>query len=412
MITYLLVCIVASLAAGLAIQNYEELVLKMEIAGYVIEANTVFIVFVVCALALLLAALLRLCLACALLVYKIKCRSVAKQYESLGRGYALLSLGGVMNHAQIVNTVEKLRALDCHSLAILETCAWFRLGQYEMAEKPLLLLKGSSLPDERLGLWLVESLNSEQSKDCRLRVLKRLCDVFHRAPWATMFRLEIARIEGDWGTVLVEVKLAAKRGIVLPYKHERVADIACLMLAESCYQRGEYKEGLKLVGRATDMHAAILKAKTHEKLGNLQKARDVLEACYKTTPHPEIVTAYLAISQDHDTAMERLSGLNAEHYVSMMLAVKRYMNAKQYNAAEQYAKRALAKYKYVELYCIMVDVMACIGNIDEVVYWTQKMQKDSLPNMRWRCTKCCSVLPEWSHECSACNTFDSVQWLG
>ncbi|RCL20008.1 hypothetical protein DOS86_01005 [Anaplasma marginale] len=412
MITYLLVCIVASLAAGLAIQNYEELVLKIEIAGYVIEANTVFIVFMACALALLLAALLRLCLACALLVYKIKCKSVARQYESLGRGYALLSLGGAMNHEQIVNTVEKLRALDRYSLAMLETCAWFRLGQYEMAEKPLLLLKGSSLPDARLGLWLVESLNGERSKDCRLRVLRRLRDVFHRAPWAAMFRLEIARIEGDWDTVLVEVKLAAKRGIVLPYKHERMADIACLMLARSCYQRGDYKEGLKLVGRATDMHAAILKAKTHEKLGNPQKARDALEACYKTTPHPEIVTAYLAVSQDYDTATERLSSLNPDHYVSMILSVKRYMNAKQYNAAEQHAKRAIARYKYVELYCLMADVMARIGNIDEVVYWITKMQKDSVPNMQWRCTKCCSVSPEWSHECSACNAFDSVQWLG
>ncbi|MCU7611114.1 hypothetical protein [Anaplasma capra] len=411
MITCFLICIVVSLAAGLAIQSYEGLIFKVEVAGYAVEASAVFVVFAVCAVMLLLAALLRLFLACALFSYKFRCRSVAKQYESLGAGYALLSLGRAEDAERIIDTVNKLQGLDRRSLAILEVCAWFRLGKYEMAEKPMSLLGSNCWPDGKFGLWLLESLQREKSRDCRLRVLRRLCDVFNRAVWVTMFRLEIARMEGNWDAVLSEAELAARRGVVLPYEHERIGEIARLMCARSRYKRGEYRASLKLLERTTDMHSAILKSQIHVKLDNLRKARDVLEACYRAAPHPEVVAVYLEIAKDQDLAMERLSSFNAEHYVSLMLTARRYMGAKRYNAAEQYVKRAIAKHKSTELYCMMMDIMACIGNIDGVVYWLEKMRKDSLPDARWKCAKCCAVSPEWVHECPDCGAFDSIQWL-
>ncbi|MGN7678576.1 MAG: hypothetical protein ACTJLL_02330 [Anaplasma sp.] len=412
MITYFLIFVVASLAAGLLIQNYEGLTFKIEFAGYCVEASTTFAVFVLSALVLLLAITLRLFLAYAFCVYRIKCRSFMRRYEVLGKGYAFLNFGTARDVQQVIDSMNTLQDLDSDSLALLEACAWFKLGQYEMSERPFQHLRGSKLLNEGLGLWLLESLQQkEKSKDCRLRVLKRLCGVFDGVPYAVIFRLEIARMLGDWDVVLTEVKFASKRGIKVPYEYERIEEIARSMLASACYQRGEYREGLRFVEKVTGMHATILKARFYEKLGNLSRALEVLEACYKEAPHPEVVAAYLEVASDREVAMERLSNFQPDHHVSLLLTAKRHFDARQYNAAEQYVKRALLQYRYVAFYCMMLDVMACIGNVDEIVHWLEKMKKDALPDVRWECTKCHKVLPEWQHECPACSAFDAVQWV-
>ena len=411
MITYILVFIVLAMLAGFLVQGYEGVFFTLEVPGYSIEANVVFVALVVSIAVLVVVLVARSCFAFAMCVHKIKCRVLAKQYENIGRCYAYLSIGDIDDVRQIENIPIKLHKQNCSVMAQLKGCACFRLGQYEVAEKYFSLLPPRGLPDGRLGVWLVRTLELEQSKDCKLRVLNRLSHLFSTKPWVSLLRLEAAKMECRWQDVLYELKFIFRNGIPHPYDLSGLRDIACCKLAEICYKRGDYREGLGLVKNVSGIQATILATKFHVKLNNIKRAITRLEEHFRIDPHPDIADLYLAISQDSNVAAERLCGLDPECYVSSLLIIRKYISLKQYNAAEQHIKRAIEKYKYVQLYCLMIEVMVHLGDLGEISFWADAMRKDSIPNMRWECSQCSTKSEKWDHECANCGKFNSIRWV-
>ena len=411
MITYILLFVVVALLASFMVQDYEGVFFKLEIPGYSVEANMVFVILLTCILVLSLVLIVRACLAFALFVHRLKCKAMSKQYENIGRCYAYLSIGELEDIKQIENIPIKHHGLNHAVLSLLKGCACFRLGQYEVAEKYFTLLPQRDLTDGKFGVWLIRILESEQSRDCRLRVLYRLISVFNTRPWVSLLKLEAARVECRWKDVLEELKFIFKNGVPHPYDLRGLRDIAHYKLAEICYNYGNYREGLGWLRNIDSLQASILTAKFYVKLNNIKKAVAKLEERYKKDPHPEIADLYMAISPDCNTAIEKLHGLVPECYVSTVLAIRKYINLKQYNAAEQHLKRAVEKYRYVQLYCTMLEVMVRLGDLGEITYWIEEMKREAIPDMRWECHSCSMKLDSWHHECWKCGKFASIRWV-
>ncbi|SBO14656.1 hypothetical protein ANAPC1_01017 [Anaplasma phagocytophilum] len=412
MITYFLIFIVVSLACGFAVQGYEGLALKLEVLGYSVEANVVFVVFMLCVLFLFIVLVGRACFACALCMYRVRRGSVSKKYDEVGKSFAFLSVGHVDNVRKIVGISERFAKFDSPVLQLLEGCASFRIGQYEIAEKHFSLIPSKALQEVDLGAWLVGILANEKSRDCKLRVLSRLCDVFHSRRWSVLFRLEIARMEGQWDEVLTALKLIEKYGISHPYDLNDLELIARCKLAELHYMQGDFKEGLGVIKGSSGLQATLWRAKFNAKLNNVKRAMEELEACYRVDPHPDVASLYLSMVQDKSLAVEKLNALNPDSYMSFLLMVRKYMDLKQYNAAEKHLKQALTQYKYAGLYGMMLEIMVRLGNLDEIEYWIDMMRKDSVPDMHWACEKCCYAPKEWCQECDECEGFNTIKWRG
>ena len=411
MITFFLIFIVASIAAGFVVQSYETVALTLEVAGYCIEVSVPFVIFVVCVAILVMVLLARMCVALAWCAYRFKCWSVTRQYNEMGRQFARLSVGNVEDMRQVIVAAERLDKLDKNVLSLLQGCASFRLGQYEIAERYFSEVSARGLYDSGLGMWLVSALKNEKSRDCKLRVLGRLSSIFHDSPWVSIFRLEIARINGQWANVLAELKFIAKHNIPCSYDIATLEEIACYKLAESSYVGGQYKEGLSYLRKASSLQSILLYARLNVKLCNVKKALEVLEAYYQEISHYEVAELYLTISQDVNSAIDKLSSMSPYSYTGLLLMARKHIALKQYSAAEQCLKRALENHSYVQLYTMMLDVMVKLGNLDEIAYWVDAMRKDAVPDMHWQCGHCLKVVERWDHECSSCGEFNSVVWV-
>lgn len=411
MIVFFLIFIVGSMAAGFVVQSYESVVLKLEVAGYGIEASVPFAIFILCAAILVFVLIARLCVSIAWCVYRFRCWAVAKQYSELGKQYALLSVGNIENVKQVASVSGGLSKVDNNALALLQGCACFRLGQYEIAEQYFAGITAKGLCDSGLGLWLVSALKNEKSRDCRLRVLGRLCCVFSKSPWVSIFKLEIARMCGEWDSVLSELRFISRYNIPCEYDKGVLEEIACYKLAESLYIGGKYKEGLGLLKKACSLQSVLLRAKLHVKLCNIKRAQEILEGYYRTVPNREVAELYLAISHDVNAAIERLCSIAQYSCTGLALMAQKHMSLRQYSAAEQCLKRALENHKYVRLYTMMLDVMVKLGNLDEIAYWVDEMRRDSVPDVRWQCGQCLAVVEKWDHECAECGEFNSIVWV-
>ncbi|QJC27949.1 hypothetical protein ANPL_04530 [Anaplasma platys] len=408
---FFLIFIVASMAAGFVVQSYETMALKLEVAGYGIEASVPFVLFVVCVAILAIVLLARICIALSWCIYRVKCWSVTKQYDQMGRQFARLSVGNIEDVKQVVVVADKLNKLDRSILALLQGCASFRLGQYEIAEKYFSYITTKGLYDSGLGMWLVSVLKNEKSRDCKLRVLSRLCCVFHGNSWVSIFRLEIALMSGQWANVLTELKFISRHNIPCGHDVAALEEIACYKLAESSYIAGRYKEGLSLLKKARSLQSVLLYARLNVKLCHVKKALEVLESYYKEVPNNEVAVLYLEISQDINSAIDRLGNIAPSSYTGLVLMARKHIALKQYSAAEQCLKRALESYNYVQLYAMMLDVMVKLENLDEIAYWVDAMRRDAVPDMRWQCGQCLKVVEKWDYECSSCGEFNSVVWV-
>ncbi|MEH0831350.1 hypothetical protein [Anaplasma bovis] len=394
---------------GFVVEGYEDFVLRLEIADYSAEISVMFLAMCACLAILLVILIVRVCVFFVKFCHKVRSRSVVKQYEALSRVYAVLTTGGA---TRAIEAADKLQYIDNSSLALLRGCAYFYLGQYEAAESYFSSAAVGVKFGDELGMWLFRIVEKEKYKSRRLKGFNILHEIFRFGSWGAIFQAEILRIEGKWGELLKQLRLLRKRGISHPYEIDRIEEISLCMLAAEYYKKGDFRAGLNLVeGVRESLHVVLWKAKLYAKCNKSKRAVSVLEEYYVKEPHPEIAALYISIVLDENAAIDRLVSLCPDSYTSEYLTAKKYVNMGQYNAAEKHLRSMLDKYKYVALYYTMLDVMLRIEDIAEVKHLVERMQRDSISDMRWECAKCFSVAREWKHECEECDAFDSIRWV-
>ena len=408
----MIICLVIFLAMAVVfgfVEGYEDFVLKLEIADYSVEISVMFVATCACLAILLIILIIRVCVFFVGACHKFRRRSVVKQYEAFNRVYAMLTTGGAMS---AIEAADKLQHIDNSSLALLRGCAHFYLGQYEAAEGYFSSVAAGMKFGDELGMWLFRAVEKERYKNRRLKGLHILHEIFRSGSWGAIFQAEILRIEGKWSELLKQLRLLRRREISHPYEIDRVEEIALCLLAAEYYKKGDFRAGLNLMeGVRASLHTVLWKAKLYAKCNKSKKAVSVLEECYAREPHPEIAAVYISIVLDENAAIDRLVSLCPDSYTSEYLTAKKYVSMGQYNAAEKHLRSMLDRYQYVALYYTMLDVMLRIENISEVKHLIERMQRDSIPDMRWECAKCFSVAREWKHECEECDAFDSIRWV-
>ncbi|WP_198138897.1 hypothetical protein [Candidatus Neoehrlichia procyonis] len=403
--------LIIAIVAGLCSVNYEGMFCKIECLGYSIELNIVVMLFLLSIVIFLLIILARIITYIVLRVYNIKVYFLHKEIDSFITGSSYLCFG---ESHEVKRYVKKFKGFS-NKFNIFKACLYFKIGEYEEAEKYFALAPQASL-NKFLGLLLLGFVKKEKSKYCQLQLLKKLNQVFIKQFWSVIFRIEICCIEKKWCAAIVELKYAIKSHVLLPYDAARMLAVVGYAAADQCYRNEKYREGLKILNDVEskcvkDLFITILKAKLYIKIDNKQKAINLLEHQYKVSAHKHVAILYLEVSDDKNQATDILYKISPNYYFSKYLMVQKSINLRQYNVALQYLNDALNKYKYISFYLLMIKLRLNLHDDYKESLWCFENLKNAIPDLHWRCTVCNCSVSEWYYECSYCQAFDSIKWM-
>jgi HemY protein len=184
--------------------------------------------------------------------------------------------------------------------------------------------------------------------------------------------------------------------------------------------RGDSDAALTLANEALALEpglapAAALAARKLAATGKAWRAQGVIEACWTTSPHPDLAEVYAAIKPDETQAQRaaRLVGLahlNREHFESRVLEAEEAVLTQNWSEA----RRLLAPLAHDSASARVCALMAEIeegenGDATAAHGWLSRAAR-AARDAEWRCRHCGAAQAEWSAVCPACSNFDTLAW--
>ncbi len=195
---------------------------------------------------------------------------------------------------------------------------------------------------------------------------------------------------------------------------------AVLMLAEARETADETKKVTLTFGANKKspglIPAAADAAALHKAHDSERRARKVLQAAWHLNPHPDLAAAYAALAPDETPSERRkrfkdLTAIRPEHSETLMLRAELALADNDWDGA----KSALGDITETAPTARSLSILAAIekgrGSDEATVRgWLSKAVSSSR-GPQWVCDNCGAVHGEWSPTCSACDAFDTVDWM-
>jgi len=198
-------------------------------------------------------------------------------------------------------------------------------------------------------------------------------------PWAGAAALSYRTREGKWDEALQLLERQRHAGTIEPAVADR--NKAVLLTArgrervdsDPLHARDDALAALKLAPAFPP--AAVVATKALLRLDNLRKAARILEAAWKTNPHPEIAEAYVRARVGDTTAdrlkraerLEKLKPLNPQAYDAVARAA---LEAHRLDLAREKAEASARLQPCEGIYLLLADIEeAQTGDQGRVRYW-------------------------------------------
>ena len=151
-------------------------------------------------------------------------------------------------------------------------------------------------------------------------------------------------------------------------------------------------------------------------LGEVAKAKGLIETVWKKTPHPELVRLYWQSENskaplDRMKASELLAKYNPQHTESYIARIEAALEAKLWGEARKYL--GIISHENTE----KIDARVCRlwasledsenQNFENAHLWLTRASRASAPKT-WVCSSCGSVSKEWVTICKNCGQFNSL----
>jgi HemY protein len=268
------------------------------------------------------------------------------------------------------------------------------------------------------GLFMLAA--REEQPDQALLFAERAHTLRPRVPWAANALFDLKAARGDWDAAREVLEQAAQHKMLPHDVVKRRRAVLLTAKAIDADARGEADAALELATDALALDpglapAAMLAARRLAASGKAWRAQGVVEACWATSPHPDLADVYAAIKPDetHGERIRRLVGLahlNREHFESRVLEAEEAVLDK--NWAE--ARRVLAPLADDHASARVCALMAEIEegeNADATAahIWLSRAAR-AARDAEWRCTRCGAAQNDWAAVCNACASFDTLQW--
>ena len=276
-------------------------------------------------------------------------------------------------------------------------------------------------PDtEFLGVrgLLVQALRSGDTQ-AALRHARRAQALRPASPWVQNLLFDLQSAAGLWHEAQATLEDASRRKVFDKSTGRRRKALTLFAQARDADAAGEAEKAAVL---ARDAHAlspdfvpaALLAARHYQADGETGKAARVIEASWRTSPHPELAALYLALHPGDDPArrvrrIARLDRLNAGHREGHVALAGVLIAARRWHEAHGHLDKALAGREERRLCRLMAQVEEGEHGPASAGAWLQRMSS-APPDDTWVCRGCGTPVPVWSPHCAQCGRFDSLAW--
>ncbi|MDP2121459.1 MAG: heme biosynthesis protein HemY [Hoeflea sp.] len=301
-------------------------------------------------------------------------------YQALSTGLLAAGAGDAAMARKMNKRTKGLLSADQEPLIhLLDVQAALIEGRHEEARK--LFEDMSKDPETRLlglrGLYL--EAQRQGADEAAQHYAETAAEQAPQLPWAASAALSYRTREGKWNEALslldkqrlagtVDAKAADRtKAVLLTARARDHTDI------DPSVARDDALAALKLAPAFSP--AVLVATKALLRQDNLRKAAKILEAAWKTSPHPDIAEAYVRARIGDTTAdrlkrAERLEKLKPLHPQSLDAVARAALEAHRYDLAREKAEASARMQPCEGIYLLLADIEeAETGDQGRVRHW-------------------------------------------
>lgn len=273
---------------------------------------------------------------------------------------------------------------------------------------------------EFLGLrGLLGQAIKEGDREEALKLVKKAYLRRPNMPWVLTTLFDLQTEMGDWRDAMATVNDMGRQKLIDAETATRYRAILFHLNAEKKDEEGRHQEAFDNAKRAhkllpslapISVNAARLAVKTDRR----RAARKILEASWKTQPHPSLARALAGLNTqqsptDRYKTFERLHQLNPNHLEGEMALAGQAVAAEQWPAAREALERAVKLGATASVFRMFADVeRATGGDTDKIQGWLAKAV-DAPSDPTWICKPTGETQASWS-AFGPDGKFDSLRW--
>jgi HemY protein len=291
-------------------------------------------------------------------------RKREKGYKALSQGLIAASSGDASTARKL--TKESKRLLGQEPLvALLGTQTAILEGKRDEARENFktMLADDSTKMVALRGLFLEAERQGEP--EAARHYAEEAAKTDASLPWAGNARLRYAASDGDWDSAIRTLDSNRSAGLIdkIAAKRQRAVLLTGKAMAKEAenpdYALKLSKEAHKL---AKDLvPAATTFARVSTRLGDPKTATKIIEAAWKTEPHPELAEAYAAITsgasvQERLERAKKLASYKPEHPESKLALAIAAIDATEWQEARDALESILTTNPTERAYLLMADI--------------------------------------------------------
>jgi len=291
-------------------------------------------------------------------------RKREKGYKALSQGLIAASSGDASTARKL--TKESKRLLGQEPLvALLGTQTAILEGKRDEARENFktMLADDSTKMVALRGLFLEAERQGEP--EAARHYAEEAAKTDASLPWAGNAKLRYSASDGDWDAAIRTLDSNRSAGLIdkIAAKRQR----AVLLTGKAMAKESENPDyALKLSKEAHKLAkdlvpAATTFARVSTRLGDAKSATKVIQATWKTMPHPELAEAYAAISsgesvQERFERAKKLASFKPDHPESKLALAIAAIDATEWQAAREALEPVLTSNPTERAYLLMADI--------------------------------------------------------
>ena len=291
-------------------------------------------------------------------------RKREKGYKALSRGLIAASSGDASTARKLTKESKKLLGKD-PLVALLGTQTAILEGKRDEARENFKTM----LEDDSTKMVALRGLFLEAERQGEPEAARHYAEEAAKTdaslPWAGNAKLRYSASDGDWDAAIRTLDSNRSAGLIdkIEAKRQRAVLLTGKALAKESenpdYALKLSKEAHKL---AKDLvSAATTFARVSTRLGDAKTATKIIEAAWKTQPHPELAEAYAAISsgesvQDRLERAKKLASLKPDHSESNLALAIAAIDATEWQQARDALEPILTSNPTERAYLLMADI--------------------------------------------------------